>query len=194
MCEITSQEQCHKCFTYWTTSIENCTFGTCLWLSDKNRKLNKDRFDVLSIRNYVIKKRPSHGTRHGNTERQRIYHAAHNATRKAKKHGHKTILDRFLNSPRHRSSKTAIGWDAEFCPRYDAIASEDISDKNGPMDQGDDYQEAKKTHQTPSQRSISTTAKSTIYWGRRSCRPQTGWRWYDHPSTSSSSSSWQAVS
>ena len=37
----------HNCSTYWTTGIVHCTCGTCLRLSDKNRKLNKDRFDVF---------------------------------------------------------------------------------------------------------------------------------------------------
>ena len=73
ICDITSRVQCHNSLKYWTTSIVCCTFGTCLRPSDKNRKLNKDRFDVLSIPNYVIKNGPSHGARHGNTERQRIY-------------------------------------------------------------------------------------------------------------------------
>ena len=37
--------------------------------SDRIRKLNKDRHDMLSIPNYVIKKGPSHGARHGGTQR-----------------------------------------------------------------------------------------------------------------------------
>ena len=100
MCEITSKVQCHNCLTYWTTGIVYCTCGTCLRPSDKHRKLNKDRFDVLSIPNYVIKKGPSHGARNGKTERQRIHYAAHIAARKARKKEYKSILDRFLNSPR----------------------------------------------------------------------------------------------
>ena len=37
--------------------------------------------NVLSIPNYVIKKNPSRGGRHGPTERQRIYYNAHNMLR-----------------------------------------------------------------------------------------------------------------
>ena len=66
--------------------------------SDKVRKLNSERYDVLSIPNYVIEKGPSHGRRHGNTERQRIYHAAHVCSRKAVKKGYKSIPDRFLKA------------------------------------------------------------------------------------------------
>ena len=53
--------------------------------------------------------RKAHPTVHVlvNTERQRIYHAAHLSSEKAKKKGYKSILDRFLssrflNSPRYR--------------------------------------------------------------------------------------------
>ena len=127
MCEITSQVQCHNCLKYWTTGIVYCTCGTCLRPPDETRKWNKDRFDVLSIPNYVSKKGPSHGARHGNTERQRIHHAAHVSAKKAKKNGYTSILDRFLSSLRYRESQINIGWDEEFCARYDAIAAEDHS-------------------------------------------------------------------
>ena len=45
---------------------------------------------------------PYHGARHGNTQEQRNHHAAHVSNKKAKKNGYKSILDRFLNSPRYR--------------------------------------------------------------------------------------------
>ena len=69
MCEITLKVQWQDCLLYWEIGIVYCTCGTCLRHSQKNRKLNKDRLDVLSLPNYVIKKR----ARHGPTERQRIY-------------------------------------------------------------------------------------------------------------------------
>ena len=46
---------------------------------------NKDVFDVLSIPNYVIKKGPFHGARHGPTEKHIIYFIACKALRKAKR-------------------------------------------------------------------------------------------------------------
>ena len=91
MCEITSKDQCQDCLLYWEIGIVYCTCGTCLRPSQMHRKLDNDRYDVLSIPNYVMKKGPSHEARHGTTERQRIYFKAHIALRKAKKHGHKTI-------------------------------------------------------------------------------------------------------
>ena len=162
----------------------------------------------------MIKKGPPHGARHGNTERQSIYYAAHNAARRARKKNYRIILDRFLNSPRFPDSQTAIGWDEDFCARYDVIAAEDHSyivepGKNGLMDQRDDYPEAKRpvrdcmrsigkgntrhhpkdqVRQRRSQQFTGTEA------GSERVDPKTGWRWHDNPSTSSSSSSWQAAS
>ena len=85
MCQISPQIQCPNCLTYWTTGILCCTCGNCLYLTDKTRKLNGDRIDTLSLPQYVVKKGPTHVARHGNTERQRIYHVAHTAVQKAKK-------------------------------------------------------------------------------------------------------------
>ena len=127
MCEITSKVQCPDCSRYWETCIENCTCGKCLQPSERNRHLNKERYDVLSIANYVIKKNPSHGARHGPTERQRIYYNAHDMLRKARKKRHNTTLERFQNYPLYRDSLTNIGWDENTCIAYDEIAKEDHS-------------------------------------------------------------------
>ena len=43
----------------------------------------------------MIKKGPSHGARHRNTERQGIYHAAPVAAKKGEKRGYDTMLERF---------------------------------------------------------------------------------------------------
>ena len=64
--------------------------------------------------NYVIKKKKkekSHptGARHGNTERQRIYHAAQIFfLKRRRKKKYESILDRFLSSPRCRQSQIDI--------------------------------------------------------------------------------------
>ena len=72
MCEISPKIQCLHCLTYWTKDIVYCTCGICLRSTDKTRKLKRNRFDVLSIPNYVIKKGPSHDARHQNTERNKL--------------------------------------------------------------------------------------------------------------------------
>ena len=63
-------------------------------LSERNRQLNKARYDVLSIPGYVNKQNPTHGAGHGPSERQTMYHKAHDMLRKAREHksgGYKTI-------------------------------------------------------------------------------------------------------
>ena len=123
--EINPYIQCPNCLTYRSKGIVYCTCGTCLRPSNKVRKLNSDWHDVLSTPSYVIKKGPSHGRRHENTERQRIYHEAKLASRKAKKY--KSIQDRFLRCPIYRKSLWDIGWTEEHCARLDEIAAEDHS-------------------------------------------------------------------
>ena len=144
ICKITSEVPCHNCVTYWTKGIAYCTGGTCLRPSDKTRKRNKDRFDVLSIPNDVIKKGRSHGARHRNTERQRIYHAAHVSAKRAKKRGHESMLARMFNSFRIRESlkSTAHATASErFRRENDWVFVLNSSGPNGPMNQRDQNQE-----------------------------------------------------
>ena len=51
-----------------------------------------------------MKNNPSHGARHGPTERQRSFYRAHKMLRKAQKKRHNTILERFQNDPLYRDS------------------------------------------------------------------------------------------
>ena len=96
-----------------------------------SRKLNKLRLDALSIPNYVIKKGPTHGARHGKTEEQREYHLAWNAWKRCCKNvdsqgEHFTgIHDRFLRDPVYRESQLAIGWTEQKCKKWDELAKED---------------------------------------------------------------------
>ena len=41
---------------YWEKCIENCTCGKCMKPTERTRQLSTERFDVLSISGYVIKK------------------------------------------------------------------------------------------------------------------------------------------
>ena len=81
--------------------------------------------------------------------RQRICHIVHNSRRKSKKQDYKSILDRFLNSPRYRESQIETGWDATKAERSRHANSWKMvfncSGPNDPMDQRDDCEEAKKT-------------------------------------------------
>ena len=170
LCETSSKVQCSCCLSYWTNCIVCCTCGNYLCHTDSTRKLNRDRFDTLSISNCVIKKGSPHGSRHGKTEEQRLYHTAQNAWKRCRKKKDSTgqeytgILHRLLKNPRCRESKEAHGWTEERCAEYDALAQEDhsytlttaeylrhashwkiqlnSSGRNGPMAKRSDYQKA----------------------------------------------------
>ena len=163
MCEISPKIQCLRCLTYWTKGIVYCTCGTCLRPPDKTRKLNRDRLDALSIPNYVIKKGPSHGARHGNTEGQRIYHAAHTAAKKAKKKEYDSIIGmifkivQFTESHRSRLDGTKNSAHATTQDHSYVAATEErkrrenswvlvlnSQGKHGPMNQREDHAEAKR--------------------------------------------------
>ena len=100
-------------------------------LTERNRQLNKARYDVLSISGYAIKKNPTHGARHGQPMRQCMYFKAHDMLRKARKHksgGYKkNILERWHDDDKYRKSLSDIGWTEEQIIQYDAIALEDHS-------------------------------------------------------------------
>ena len=148
--------------------------------------------------------------------------------KKAKKKEHKSILVRFLKSPRYRQSQIVIGWTEEHCARLDEIAAEDhsyiataaerirrentwvfvlsSSGPNGPMNQREDYQEAKRIKERLYQESGQANTNEQVRqrpgqpfaWhdeGSERVDPKTGWRWYNsNPSASSSSSRWQPSS
>ena len=89
--------------------------------SDKVRKLYSDRYDVLSLPTYVFQKGPFHGKRHGNTERQRIYHQAHvSFIKQRRRYSNQERMDSwvalFINSHNWTSavdwkSISTVGWD-----------------------------------------------------------------------------------
>ena len=70
LCETLPKVQCSHCLSDWNQGIVYCTCGQCLIESDSRRKFNKLRLDALSIPNYVKKKGPTLGARHGKTEVQ----------------------------------------------------------------------------------------------------------------------------
>ena len=83
-CETSSKRQYPDCATNWEIGIVYCTCGKCMQLSERNRQLNKDRFDSLSIPGCMIKKNQSRGPTHDPSMRQTMYHKARDMLRKAK--------------------------------------------------------------------------------------------------------------
>ena len=72
LCETIPKVQCSHCLLCWNQGIVYGTCGHFLVDCESRRKFNKLRLDALSIPNYVIKKGPTHGARHGKTEVQKI--------------------------------------------------------------------------------------------------------------------------
>ena len=85
MCEVSPKIQCPLCLTYCTKGIVCCRCGFCLPPTDQTREFNRDRFDVLSIPNYVIQKRLVRGRRCGNTDVQQLHHEAQDTLKEARK-------------------------------------------------------------------------------------------------------------
>ena len=55
LCETSSKTECPDCALYWKVGIVYLTCGKCMQPSERNRQLNKARYDVLSIPGNVIK-------------------------------------------------------------------------------------------------------------------------------------------
>ena len=109
--------------------------------TERNRQMNKERFNVLSIPGLVIKKNPSHGARHGPSVRQTMYFKAHDVLRKGSNPINdtcKTILERWYKDDKYRKSLSDIGWTEEQIKQYDALASEDHSYVASPEERSHD--------------------------------------------------------
>ena len=124
-CGMSSKVQCNRCLKYWTIGIVHCTCGTCIIPTERTRRLIRERFDALSVPNFVIKKGPHHGARHCRSEAQREYCQAHQCLKKEKTKNYDTILQRFQQSDTYRESNLKIGWNEEFCRRLHKLALED---------------------------------------------------------------------
>ena len=131
LCETIPKVQCSQCLLHWNQGVIYCICGQCLIDTESRRKFNKLRLDALPIPNYVIKKGPTHGARHGKTEEQREYHLAWNAWKRCCKkvdsqsEHYKGIHDRFLRNQVYCASQLAIGWTEQKCKEWDQFAKQD---------------------------------------------------------------------
>ena len=81
--------------------------------------------DLLSILEYVIKKREPHGHRYGKKPGDREYYTANQPKKKCKKKFFQGIHDRFIRDDRFRSRMIETGRDENVCRQMDALADED---------------------------------------------------------------------
>ena len=135
---------------------------------------------------YLIKKGPLHGARHGNTERQRINHTAHNAAKQAD----------------HTYVCTAKGHKRR---EHLCVLVLNSQCNNGPMNQRGDHAEAIKIkerlyeesgearpriHSTKQVWQKANQPFSRSSAGAERFDPKTGCKWYLSTASSSSSLSW----
>ena len=144
---------------YTETLALYCACGKRLQPSDRDRQLNKERYDVLSITNYVKKKNPSHGAWHGPTMRQKIYHKS---TICLKRTGESSAAQSWKGSKQiffiGNHWPTLAGWERHNGDHsYNATRGErsrnerswrlvlNAEGAQGPLDQRDDNKQAKET-------------------------------------------------
>ena len=148
------------------TGIVCCTCGKCLHRSERNLQLNKERCDVWSIPKFVIKIYPMEL----DTDQLKGSESNAKPTHAQKRPGRKSATPYWKDSKKkslYRDPLTKIGWDENVILAYGEIAKDDQSynatrgERNrnenssklkfktkaahGPLDQRDDYKEAKET-------------------------------------------------
>ena len=135
LCETGSTLQYSYCLSYCAKGIVFCTCGICISHTDDMRRLNRNRFDALSISNHVIKKGCSHGARHGKSEEPIYYHKSFIAWKRCWKKSDESgqhfsgILDRSLKDSRYRETQAKHGWIEGNCKEMDQLVQEDHSFK-----------------------------------------------------------------
>ena len=129
LCESILKVQCSEFLLYWNQGIVHCTCGHLLRENQSSRIILRWTLDLLSIPNYVIKKRRPHGHRYGKTEEQRQHHIAHNLRKRCIKKGFEGIHDRFQNHQTFRESQISIDRTEEVCIQIDKDARFHLSNE-----------------------------------------------------------------
>ena len=129
LCELLETEpktQCKACVSYWNIGMVYCTCGHFLHKeTGVNRKFAKHTMDLLSVPEYVIKKRRPHGHRYGKKPGDKEYYLANQLKKKCQKREFQGIHDRFLHDQTFRIRMIENHRDEELCRRWDALADED---------------------------------------------------------------------
>ena len=90
-----------------------------------HRKFVNYTMDLLSVREYVIKKGRPHGHRYGKKLGDKEYYLANQLKKKCKKRQFQGIQDRFLQDQEFRIRMIENHRDEKVCRRWDALADED---------------------------------------------------------------------
>ena len=127
LCETIPKVQCSECILYWNQGIVYCTCWHLLRENQSSRGILRWKLDLLSIPNYVIKKRRPHGNRHGKTEEQIKHCFAHNLRKRCIKKNFEGIHDRFQKESTFRDSQLRIDRTDEVCIQMDKDAQKDFT-------------------------------------------------------------------
>ena len=129
LCELLETEpktQCTVCSSYWNIDI---LYRTCGHFLHKERRANQQfinyTIDLLSVPEYVIKKRRPHGHRYGKQPGDKEYHTTNQLKKKCKKKDFQGIHDRFIRDPEFRSRMIENHRDEDLYRRWDVLADED---------------------------------------------------------------------
>ena len=123
--ETDSKTQCKACLSYWSEGIVYCTCGHLLTETVANRGFIEYTLDLLSVPEYVIKRRRPHGHRCGKLPENREYFLGNNLTKRCIKRDYKGIHDRFLRDHVFRGRMIENSRDEEVCRAWDVLADED---------------------------------------------------------------------
>ena len=113
--ETDPKTQCKACQSYWSEGIVCCTCGHLLKETVANRSFIEYTLDLLSIPEYVIKKRRPHGHRYGKLPGNKKYYLTNNLKKRCRKKDYKGIHDRFLRDPIFRGRMIENSRDEEVC-------------------------------------------------------------------------------
>ena len=125
LCQLSDRIQCTHRMRYSMRGMVYCDRGSCLIPSERVRRLNKERFEVLTIPFFSIKKKEHTEGAVVVVQSGKSYTTKPNwLQEKAKTKNFSFIQDRILNQESYRESQMAIGWTEETT---DALAAENHS-------------------------------------------------------------------
>ena len=206
--ETEPKTQCTACQSHWSAGIVYCTCGHFLQKeAEANRKFVKYTMDLLSLPEYVIKKRRPHGHRYGKKPGDKEYYLDNQLKKKCKKRDFQGIHDRFIRDQEFRNRMIENHRDEDLCRRWDALADEDHtyhlsekeyfyyknkwwlqSNKSGsntlPLRIRSDFKQALKTLERLQQESgeepyVPTYSYKHKQWQSASSSSSTWWNWQD---------------
>ena len=127
--ETNPMTQCKACLSYWSEGIVHCTRRHLLREIVANRRFTVYTMELLSIPEYVIKKRRLHGHRYGKLPERKEYYLVHNLKKRCIKRDSKGIHDRFLRDHVFRERVIQHNRDEEVCRALDVLAEQDHTNR-----------------------------------------------------------------